>query len=66
MIPDRDKIIRLEEFDGEAEELKMAVNELHKIANFARSEVVNDECFYKLPLDEQLDVLSQYECAAHV
>ncbi len=63
VIPDRDKIIRLEGFDGEAEELKMAINELHKIANFA-SEVVNDECFYKLPLDEQLDVLSQYECAA--
>ena len=63
VIPDRDKIIRLEGFDGEAEELKMAVNELHKIANFA-SEVVNDECFYKLSLDEQLDVLSQYECAA--
>lgn len=63
VIPDRDEIIRLEGFDGEAEELKMAVNELHKIANFA-SEVVNDECFYKLPLDEQLDVLSQYECAA--
>lgn len=63
VIPDRDKIIRLEGFDGEAEELKMVVNELHKIANFA-SEVVNDECFYKLPLDEQLDVLSQYECAA--
>ena len=63
VMPDRDKIIRLEGFDGEAEELKMAVNELHKIANFA-SEVVNDECFYKLPLDEQLDVLSQYECAA--
>ena len=57
VIPDRDKIIRLEGFDGEVEELKMAVNELHKIANFA-SEVVNDECFYKLPLDEQLDVLS--------
>ena len=63
VIPDRDKIIRLEGLDGEAEELKMAVNELHKIANFA-SEVVNDECFYKLPLNEQLDVLSQYECAA--
>ena len=63
VMPDRDKIIRLEGFDGEAEELKMAVNELHKIANFA-SEVVNDECFYKLPLGEQLDVLSQYECAA--
>lgn len=63
VIPDRDKIIRLEGFDGEAEELKMVVNELHKIANFA-SEVVNDECFYKLPLNEQLDVLSQYECAA--
>ena len=63
VIPDRDKIIRLEGFDSEAEELKMAVNELHKIANFA-SEVVNGECFYKLPLDEQLDVLSQYECAA--
>ena len=63
VIPDRDKIIRLEGFDGEVEELKTAVNELHKIANFA-SEVVNDECFYKLPLDEQLDVLSQYECAA--
>jgi hypothetical protein len=63
VMPDRDKIIRLEGFDGEVEELKMAVNELHKIANFA-SEVVNDECFYKLPLGEQLDVLSQYECAA--
>lgn len=63
VIPDRDKIIRLEGFDDEAEELKMAVNELHKIANFA-SEVVDDECFYKLPLNEQLDVLSQYECAA--
>ena len=63
VMPDRDKIIRLEGFDDEAEELKMAVNELHKIANFA-SEVVNDECFYKLPLNEQLDVLSQYECAA--
>ena len=63
VIPDRDKIIRLEGFDGEVEKLKMAVNELHKIANFA-SEVVNDECFYKLPLNEQLDVLSQYECAA--
>lgn len=63
VIPDRDKIIRLEGFDDEAEELKAAVNELHKIANFA-SEVVNDECFYKLPLNEQLDVLSQYECAA--
>lgn len=63
VIPDRDKIIRLEGFDGEVEELKMAVNELHKIANFA-SEAVNDECFYKLPLGEQLDVLSQYECAA--
>lgn len=63
VMPDRDKIIRLEGFDGEVEELKMAVNELHKIANFA-SEAVNDECFYKLPLDEQLDVLSQYECAA--
>lgn len=63
VMPDRDKIIRLEGFDSEAEELKMAVNELHKIANFA-SDVVNDECFYKLPLDEQLDVLIQYECAA--
>ena len=63
VMPDRDKIIRLEGFDSEAEELKMAVNELHKIANFA-SEVVNDKCFYKLPLNEQLDVLSQYECAA--
>ena len=63
VMPDRDKIIRLDGFDGEVEELKMAVNELHKIANFA-SEVVNDECFYKLPLGEQLDVLSQYECAA--
>ena len=63
VMSDRDKIIRLEGFDSEAEELKMAVNELHKIANFA-SDVVNDECFYKLPLDEQLDVLSQYECAA--
>ena len=63
VIPDRDKIIRLEGFDSEAEELKAAVNELHKIANFA-SEVVNDECFYKLSLNEQLDVLSQYECAA--
>lgn len=63
VMPDRDKIIRLEGFDDEAEELKMAVNELHKIANFA-SKVVNDECFYKLPLGEQLDVLSQYECAA--
>ena len=63
VMPDRDKIIRLEGFDDEAEELKMAVNELHKIADFA-SEAVNDECFYKLPLDEQLDVLSQYECAA--
>ena len=63
VIPDRDKIIRLEGFDSEAEELKIAVNELHKIANFA-SEVVNDECFYKLPLNEQLAVLSQYECAA--
>ncbi|QWQ31881.1 hypothetical protein KOY48_03010 [Candidatus Minimicrobia naudis] len=54
----------MEGFDGEAEE-QVAVNELHKIANFA-SEVVNGRCFYKLPLDEQLDVLSQYECAAHV
>lgn len=63
VMPDRDKIIRLEGFDSEAEELKMTVNELHKIANFA-SEVVNDKCFYKLPLNEQLDVLSQYECAA--
>lgn len=63
VIPSRDKLLRFENLDNDAEDLEFAVDELHNIAEDAGG--VFEEVFYQFSLEEQLEILKQYDDEAH-
>ena len=63
VIPSRDKLLRFENLDNGAEDLEFAVDELHNIAEDAGG--VLEEAFYQFSLEEQLEILKQYDDEAH-
>ena len=63
VIPSRDKLLRFEHLDTDAEDLEFAVDELHNIAEDAGG--VFEEAFYQFSLEEQLEILKQYDDEAH-
>ena len=63
VIPSRDKLLRFEHLDNDAEDLEFAVDELHNIAEDAGG--VFEEAFYQFSLEEQLEILKQYDDEAH-
>lgn len=62
-IPSRDKLLWFENLDNGAEDLEFAVDELHNIAEDAGG--VFEEAFYQFSLEEQLEILKQYDDEAH-
>lgn len=63
VIPSRDKLLRFENLESDAEDLQFAVDELHNIAEDAGG--VFEEAFYQFSLEEQLEILKQYDDEAH-
>ena len=63
VIPSRDKLLWFENLDNGAEDLEFAVDELHDIAEDAGG--VFEEAFYQFSLEEQLEILKQYDDEAH-
>lgn len=63
VIPSRDKLLRFENLDNDAEDLEFAVDELHNITEDAGG--VFEEAFYQFSLEEQLEILKQYDDEAH-
>ena len=59
-IPSRDKLLRFESLNSDTEDLELAVDLLHDIARDV-SEVFDSEVFYDFSLEEQLEILKQYE-----
>lgn len=59
-VPSRDKLLRFESLNSDAEDLELAVDLLHDIARDV-SEVFDGEVFYNFSLEEQLEILKQYE-----
>ena len=59
-VPSRDKLLRFESLNNDAEDLELAVDLLHDIARDV-SEVFDSEVFYDFSLEEQLEILKQYE-----
>ena len=59
-VPSRDKLLRFESLNSDAEDLELAVDLLHDIARDV-SEVFDSEVFYDFSLEEQLEILKQYE-----
>lgn len=63
VIPSCDKLLRFENLDNDAEDLEFAVDELHNIAEDAGG--VFEEAFCQFSLEEQLEILKQYDDEAH-
>lgn len=63
VIPSRDKLLWFENLDNGAEDLEFAVDELHNIAEDAGG--VFEEAFYQFSLEEQVEILKQYDDEAH-
>lgn len=59
-VPSRDKLLRFEILNNDAKDLELAVDLLHDIARDV-SEVFDSEVFYDFSLEEQLEILKQYE-----
>ena len=59
-VPSRDKLLRFESLNNDAKDLELAVDLLHDIARDV-SEVFDSEVFYDFSLEEQLELLKQYE-----
>ena len=59
-VPSRDKLLRFESLNNDAKDLELAVDLLHDIARDV-SEVFDSEVFYDFSLEEQLEILKQYE-----
>ena len=59
-VPSRDKLLRFESLNSDAEDLELAVDLLHDIARDV-SEVFDSEVFYDFSLEDQLEILKQYE-----
>lgn len=62
-IPSRDKLLRFENLNDDAQDLEFAVKTLHDIAQDV-SEIF-EEAFYKFSLEEQLEMLKQYDDEAY-
>lgn len=62
-IPSRDKLLRFENLNDDAQDLEFAVKTLHDIAQDI-SEIF-EEAFYKFSLKEQLEILKQYDDEAY-
>ena len=62
-IPSRDKLLRFENLNDDAQDLEFAVKTLHDIAQDV-SEIF-EEAFYKFSLKEQLEILKQYDDEAY-
>lgn len=62
-IPSRDKLLRFENLNDDAQDLESAVKTLHDIAQDV-SEIF-EEAFYKFSLEEQLEMLKQYDDEAY-
>lgn len=62
-IPSRDKLLRFENLNDDARGLEFAVKTLHDIAQDV-SEIF-EEAFYKFSLEEQLEILKQYDDEAY-
>lgn len=59
-VPSRDKLLRFESLNNDAKDLELAVDLLHDIARDV-SEVFDSEVFYDFSLEDQLEILKQYE-----
>ena len=59
-VPSRDKLLRFESLNSDAEDLELAVDLLYDIARDV-SEVFDSEVFYDFSLEDQLEILKQYE-----
>lgn len=59
-VPSRDKLLRFESLNSDTEDLELAVDLLHDIARDV-SEVFGSEVFYDFSLEDQLEILKQYE-----
>ncbi len=64
VIPSRDKLLRFENLNDDAQDLEFAVTSLHDIAQGV-SEVFKSDAFYSFSLEEQLERLKQYDDEAH-
>lgn len=62
-IPSRDKLLRFENLNDDARGLEFAVKTLHDIAQDVGE--VFEEAFYKFSLEEQLEILRQYDDEAY-
>ena len=62
-IPSRDKLLRFENLNDDTQDLEFAVKTLHDIAQDV-SEIF-EEAFYKFSLEEQLEILKQYDDEAY-
>ena len=62
-IPSRDKLLRFENLNDDAQDLEFTVKTLHDIAQDV-SEIF-EEAFYKFSLEEQLEILKQYDDEAY-
>lgn len=63
VISSRDKLLRFESLDTDVEDLRIAVDELHDIAEDAGG--VFEKAFYQFSLEDQLEILKQYDDEAH-
>ena len=59
-IPSRDKLLRFENLNDDAQDLEFAVKTLHDIAQ-NMSEIFKSDAFYGFSLEEQLERLKQYD-----
>lgn len=62
-IPSRDKLLRFENLNDDAQDLEFAVKTLHDIAQDVGE--VFEEAFYQFSLEEQLEILKQYDDEAY-
>lgn len=63
-IPSRDKLLRFENLNDDAQDLEFAVTSLHDIAQ-DMSEIFKSDTFYGFSLEEQLEILKQYDDEAY-
>ena len=63
-IPSRDKLLRFENLNDDAQDLEFAVKTLHDIAQ-DMSEIFKSDAFYGFSLEEQLEILKQYDDEAY-
>lgn len=62
-IPSRDKLLRFENLNDDTQDLEFAVKTLHDIAQDVGE--VFEEAFYQFSLEEQLEILKQYDDEAY-